>query len=98
MLADAADVHAGKLYIHGGGWNTIYAAQVPATHPLLALVVVFRLDWHEANETIPLEVDLADEDEQQTLLTGGALPALRAAVRWPAVSGTGLLSIPPRDR
>jgi hypothetical protein len=62
MLADAATVADGKLFIHGGNWNAIIASQIPAVHPTLALVLVFKLDWHEANEDLPLVIELVTED------------------------------------
>jgi hypothetical protein len=50
MLADAAraaeDDH--KLYIHGGGWDRIFATTVPTTHPSLAVVLLIEVDYSEA--------------------------------------------------
>jgi hypothetical protein len=70
MLADAATVADGKLYIHGGGWNSIIATQIPANHPALALVLSFRLEWHEANEDIALVIELVNEDGKPAGLRG----------------------------
>jgi hypothetical protein len=70
MLADAATVAEGKLYIHGGGWNSIISPQIPTTHPTLALVVVFKLDWHEANEDLELVIELVTEDGEPAGLRG----------------------------
>jgi hypothetical protein len=62
MLADAATVAEGKLYVHGGGWNAIIAPEIPTTHPTLALVVAFKADWHEGNENLPVVIELVTED------------------------------------
>lgn len=62
MLADAATVAEGKLYVHGGGWNAIIAPQIPATHPSLALALAFKLDWHEGNEDLAIAIELVNED------------------------------------
>ena len=70
MLADAASVVDGKLYVHGGGWDSIYTAQAPTTHPGLAVVLIFKLDWQEANEDIPLTIQMTDEDNRTVLLRG----------------------------
>ena len=70
MLADAATVADGKLYIQGGGWNSILAPQIPTNHPALALVLTFKLDWHEANEDLELVIELVDEDGKQAGLRG----------------------------
>jgi len=70
MLADAAALADGKLYVHGGGWDNIYTAEVPTTHPALALVLIFHLSWHEANEDIPLRLELVDEDDRHPVTRG----------------------------
>jgi hypothetical protein len=62
ILADAATVAEGKLYVHGAGWNVIIAPQIPASHPSLALALAFKLDWHEGNEDLPIVVELVNED------------------------------------
>ncbi len=62
MIADAAVVERGKLYIHGAGWDTIYAGSVPVTHPLMALALLFRVPYSEALVDIPISIELVDED------------------------------------
>src|SRR2546421_315152 len=62
MLADSVALAEGKLYIQGGGWNSIMTSQMPATHPAIGLVLTFKLDWHEANEDLKLILELVDED------------------------------------
>jgi hypothetical protein len=64
MLADAATVERGKLYIHGGGWDTIWAATIPTTHSQLALVLLIRVEYSEALTDLPLLIELIDEDDQ----------------------------------
>jgi hypothetical protein len=78
MLADAADVLGGKLYVHGGGWDVVYASEVPATHAAMSIVLIFKLDWHEANEDIPLMIQVQDEDRHETLISGKAI--MRAGI------------------
>ena len=62
MLADAARVESGKLYVHGGGWDRITASGFPSTHPGLAVVLVFRIEYDEALNDIPVSVTLETED------------------------------------
>jgi hypothetical protein len=62
MIADAAVVERGKLYIHGAGWDTIYTASVPATHAMMALALLFRIPYSEALVDIPISIELVDED------------------------------------
>jgi hypothetical protein len=61
LLADAATVAEGKLYIHGAGWDTINSPAVPATYPSIALVLALEFD---PSETDPkdIEITLVDED------------------------------------
>jgi hypothetical protein len=63
MLADAAAVADGKLYVHGGGWDVIYTPAVPATHPMLALVFVVEFERSEVPVDRTLRVSLRDEDD-----------------------------------
>lgn len=70
MLADAATVVGGKLYVHGGGWTSVTAKQIPTIHPALALVLIVKFDWHEANEDIKFVIDLVDEDGKPTAVRG----------------------------
>ena len=64
MLADAAQVERGKLFVHGGGWDNISVANIPAVHPSMALVLLFRIEYDEALDDIPVSIDLVDEDDQ----------------------------------
>jgi hypothetical protein len=63
MLADAAVVQGGKLYIHGGGWDSIWVETLPATHPTMALAWILRIEYSEALEEIALVVEMLDEDD-----------------------------------
>lgn len=64
MLADAATVERGKLYIHGGGWDNISASSFPVNHPSLALVLLFRLEYEEALEPQGYLIDLVNDGDQ----------------------------------
>jgi hypothetical protein len=62
MVADAASAFDGKLYVHGGGWDTLTVHQFPANHPTLALALVLAADASEAPGTGELRIQLVDED------------------------------------
>jgi len=62
MLADAADALNGKLYVHGGGWDSVVVRQFPAAHPSMALVALLCADASEAPGAGELRVQLVDED------------------------------------
>ena len=64
FLADAATVESGKLYVHGGGWDTIFASEAPLTHPSMALVLIFRVEYDETLRDISTLIELMDEDNR----------------------------------
>ncbi|MBI2909375.1 MAG: hypothetical protein HYX92_17155 [Chloroflexi bacterium] len=58
ILADGAQVADGKLYILGGGWDSIHPEALPARHPA-SLAVVLSVPWDETNEKHVFRLDLA---------------------------------------
>ena len=68
VLADAVAVAEGKHYIHGGGWDTLWARSFPATHPGLGVAVRLRLPWEETNQQLALEVDLVKDEKNDSIL------------------------------
>lgn len=64
MLADSAQVHAGKLFVLGGGFDTIRTRSVPAVHKALAVVMVIEVNPGERETNLSIEVTLMDEDMQ----------------------------------
>lgn len=81
MLADAATVENGKLYVHGGGWSVIHSRDFPVTHPSMSLALVFRVEYTEALEDHPVTIELLDEDDREM---------------GPVVRGTINVGHPPR--
>lgn len=64
MLADSAQVHGGKLFILGGGFDTIRTRSVPAVHKALSVVMVVEVSPGERETNLSIEVTLMDEDMQ----------------------------------
>ena len=62
MLADAAQVQSGKLYVLGGGFDTISVRQLPATHRSVSLAMVAEVGPDERQQDLELLVQLVDED------------------------------------
>ena len=89
MLADAATVAEGKLYVHGGGWDVINTAAVPTTHPMLSLVFVIEFEWSESHVDRTLRVSLHDEDDEP--LSVGAVGTLNVGHPPGAVHGAPVL-------
>lgn len=66
MLADGVQTRPdGKLDIYGAGWDTIFAAAVPAQHHRLVLVLRVLLSRHEAEypHQIDVVIQAADGDD-----------------------------------
>ena len=62
MLADAAQVQSGKLFVLGGGFDTISVRQLPATHRSVFLAMVAEVGPDERQQDLELVVQLVDED------------------------------------
>ena len=62
MLADAAQVQSGKLFVLGGGFDTISVRALPATHRSVSLAMVAEVRPDERHQDLELKVELVDED------------------------------------
>ncbi len=62
ILADAVQAVAGKLFILGGGWDTLFVSSFPAHHHSLGIALRLRVPWAAAGSTLSLSIDLEDED------------------------------------
>jgi hypothetical protein len=62
LLADAVQAIRGKLFILGGGWDTLWVRQFPARHPSLAIGLRLRIptSWH--SDEVQISVELQDAD------------------------------------
>ena len=69
VLADAATAVEGKHYIHGGGWDSLFAGSFPVTHPALSVAIRLRVPWTDTNQPHALELDVVDGDGQSSLPT-----------------------------
>lgn len=62
LLADAAQVTAGKLFVMGGAFDTISARTFPAVHRSLAIALVGEVGPADRNRDLDLVIRLVDED------------------------------------
>jgi hypothetical protein len=62
MLADAAQVQGGKLFVLGGGFDTISARTIPVVHRSLTLAMVAEVDPDERHRDLEIAIELIDED------------------------------------
>jgi len=78
LLADAADVSMGKLYVMGGAFDTIHVQQLPATHPVLAVVVRLLLGPTDVDRQHKMEVLLLNADGKHVASANGELTVPKA--------------------
>jgi hypothetical protein len=62
ILADAAQVQSGKLFILGGGFDTITVRSLPAVHRSISLAMVAEVEPDERQRDLELVIRLIDED------------------------------------
>jgi hypothetical protein len=62
MLADAAQVTAGKLYVLGGGIDMIGVRSFPALIPSLSVVLVAEMGPGDRNRDLEFSITLVNED------------------------------------
>jgi hypothetical protein len=70
ILADAAQVINGKLYLLGGGWTTLTVAGFPAQHRC-ALAAAFAVPWTETSRAHAVELEVVTEDGQTLATVNG---------------------------
>jgi hypothetical protein len=73
MLADAAQVTGGKLYVLGGQWDRLMVSGFPAAHPSMTLVLVIRVEYTEAPETFELTAELTLDGQALEARAAGQL-------------------------
>lgn len=63
VLADSAQVLGNKLFVLGGGWDTIWVRKFPTDHSF-AICVGIRVPWEHTNEphTLTIAIETADGD------------------------------------
>jgi hypothetical protein len=62
ILADAAQISEGKLYMLGGGWDTLTVnSELPLMQPL-GIAAAFSVPWDETNHKHQVEIEVQDDD------------------------------------
>lgn len=73
LLADAAEVAQGKLYVLGGAIDTIWTSNASITYPRLSFVVRLLFSPAEIGRTHKVEVNIMDGDGKRLTSVGGDL-------------------------
>lgn len=67
ILADHAEVLNGKLYVMGGGWETLTANRpLPFEQPC-AIAMAISVPWNETNQQHQIEVEIVDQETGNNL-------------------------------
>lgn len=74
ILADFVQENHGKLYITGGGIDTLFAKTVPVRHPSLGIAFRLTLSPAELGRTHELEILLVNAD-------GGRIATVKAKIQ-----------------
>jgi hypothetical protein len=61
ILADAAEVVNSKLYLMGGGWDTLHVNTRFPVEQRLTIAVSLAVGWIETNQRHRIELDVQDE-------------------------------------
>ncbi len=85
ILAEHAEVTGAKLYLMGGGWDTMNVADVPANVRITAVAGI-RVEWDETNVAIPLVVRVDDDDAQEVFRLNGQINVGRPPQLLPGTS------------
>lgn len=80
ILADAAQVVGNKLYLLGGGWDTLVVNTSFPAHQHCAIAASFRVPWNETNQRHDIEIEVADEDGRTLMQVGGQVEVGRPPV------------------
>ena len=67
ILADAAQVVGGKLYLLGGGWETLMVASGFPTQQNASVAASFRVPWSETNQRHYIQIEIVDESGSEVL-------------------------------
>ena len=71
IIADAAQVVGGKLYLLGGGYDRVTLPKQPPAPHNMAVAVAFRVSWIETNVKHDFELEVLDGDGNQIVRGSG---------------------------
>ncbi|MBK9342772.1 MAG: hypothetical protein IPN07_06935 [Dehalococcoidia bacterium] len=85
ILAEHAEVTGSKLYLMGGGWDTMNVADVPSNVRITAVAGI-RVEWDETNVSLPVVVRVDDDDAQEVFRLDGQMNVGRPPQLLPGTS------------
>ena len=79
ILADAAQVNGGKLYLLGGGWDQLNVGSAFPVTQRMGLAASFLVPWNETNQKRNVELSLVTDDGDELLKINGQIEVGRPA-------------------
>ena len=64
ILADAAQIVGGKLYVLGGGWDTLNVVGLFPQNRHVGIAASFRVPWNETNQRHNVSIEIMTEDAE----------------------------------
>jgi hypothetical protein len=98
VVADAAEVVGGKLYLLGGGWDRMLVPQVPGPPAVpFAVALGINVPWNLTNRKLGFSVDVQDADGGQVAqLAAGEFEVGRPLGLRPGTSQRFQIAMPAR--
>ncbi|HEX5368227.1 MAG TPA: hypothetical protein VFY10_02310 [Dehalococcoidia bacterium] len=79
ILADAAQVNGGKLYLMGGGWDQLNVSSAFPVQQRMGLAASFMVPWNETNQKRNVELSMVTDDGEEMLKINGQVEVGRPA-------------------
>lgn len=67
ILADGTQISGNKLYLLGGGWDVLTVNSEFPVKQHLAIAAAFRVPWSQTSVKHSVEIQILNEDTQETL-------------------------------
>jgi hypothetical protein len=79
ILADAAQITGGKLFLLGGGWDVLTVSRPFPVTQRCAVATSFRVPWNETNTRRGIEIRVVTEDGVELVKVDGQVEVGRPA-------------------
>lgn len=80
ILADAAEINGGKLYLLGGGWDRFTVSSPLPVEKQIAIALAFRIPWYETNKRHTFQLKMENEDGTDIAAGDGQFEVGRSAM------------------
>jgi hypothetical protein len=85
LLCDSVVVADGKLFIQGGGWDTLNTARLPFRVARVGLAVVLKVPYSRTNENHVLAIKMVGDDSDEPMPLGPQVEGTDGSPQFPRV-------------